>query len=184
MCNSSAEGKDWTKRYVQRFLQKTSYPHYRVLDVGAGRGTYEQLLRQTMPPSTTWVAVEAWGPYIENFKLKDKYDIVLQRDVRSIDLFPHDHYDIAFCGDVLEHMTKEEAVALVDKLRSMCGAIIISIPIIHWPQHDEVNPFQIHVKDDWTHEEMVETFPEISACYVGQQIGVYAILHETYLYMG
>jgi hypothetical protein len=65
-------------------------------------------------------------------------------------------------GDVLEHMTKEEALTVISNLLPRCKYFIISIPIIKWPQ-DAVNgnPFEIHVKDDWSDKEALESFPSI-----------------------
>jgi len=181
MSNSSNEGKQWTERYVKRYLKDIPTPKF--LDIGTGRGTYYRLLNQHFP-NAQWTGVEGYKPYIEGFKLKDKYDIMHHADARelygnNVDVSQL-HYDVVFCGDVLEHMTKEQAVALVEKLRLCCGVLIISIPIIRWPQHDDVNPFQEHVKDDWSHEEVLDSFRGVIQYDQGVSIGVYIVAGDRY----
>ena len=64
-------------------------------------------------------------------------------------------------------MTKDEAIQLVETALDHCDTMIISIPIIHMPQ-DAVNgnPFEIHVKDDWSHDEVMSTWqPYIKSFY-------------------
>jgi hypothetical protein len=64
-------------------------------------------------------------------------------------------------------MTKEEAIKLVENVLTNCQTLIISIPIVHMPQ-DEVNgnPFEVHVKDDWSHDEVMSTWaPYIKSVY-------------------
>jgi hypothetical protein len=92
-------------------------------------------------------------------KLQEKYNSVIIEDVREINWDSLDHIDITFMGDVLEHMTKEQAIDLVDKVMTVSRIGIISIPTKHWPQGAVGgNPFEIHVKDDWTHSEVMDTF--------------------------
>ena len=132
-----------------------------ILDIGAGCGTYYDLFVDThnMLTESQWIAVEAWAPIVEKFSLKTKYQTVLTEDVRNLDWMTVPELDLVFMGDVLEHMTKDEAIAVVDKVMSKSRFGIISIPIIHWPQGiHEGNPFEVHVKDDWSMQEVSETF--------------------------
>jgi 2-polyprenyl-3-methyl-5-hydroxy-6-metoxy-1,4-benzoquinol methylase len=185
MSNSSNEGKLWTKEKVQGYLHNVPDPQF--LDIGTGQGTYYRLFNQYYP-NAKWTGVEGYKPYIEGFKLREKYDVLHHADARelygkNIDISQL-HYHVVFCGDVLEHMTKEEAITLVEKLKSACGILIISIPIIKWPQHDESNPFQIHVKDDWSHQEVMASFTDITAFFVGSAIGVYIVAGDRFINKG
>jgi tetratricopeptide (TPR) repeat protein len=152
------------------------FSHQRVLDIGAGAGTYSDRYRNVLP-KLVWEGVEIWEPYIEKFNLRSKYDVVHTMDARKIEelrTFMIKKYDIAFVGDVLEHMTKEEAIDLLLKLQMMCHTIIVSIPIIHYPQGEyEGNPYEAHVKDDWSHEEVVASFPGLVTFGVENEIGCY-----------
>lgn len=151
-----------------------------ILDIGAGRGTYIKLIKEDnkLCINSTWVAIEAWTPYIQNFKLKEKYDRVINQDVRTLDWSQFKKLDVTIAGDVLEHMSKSDAVALVNNILNNSNFLIISIPIVHFPQDEiEGNPFEVHVKDDWSHEEILETWGQyiINSFRKGtkSKIGVY-----------
>lgn len=133
----------------------------RILDIGAGSGTYINLIKFDNKTCTTaeWVGVEAWQNYIEEFNLTEKYNSIINQDARKLNWDLLGSFSVAIAGDVLEHMTKEDAIILVENILKNCKTLIISIPIIHMPQ-DEINgnPFEVHVKDDWSHEEVMATW--------------------------
>jgi len=135
----------------------------RILDIGAGSGTYINLikLKNNICIDAEWVAIEAWKPYIDKFDLESKYNTVINKDARKLNWNELGKFDVAIAGDVLEHMTKEEAILLVEQIIENCKTLIISIPITHLPQ-DEINgnPFEVHVKDNWCHEEVLETWSQ------------------------
>ena len=71
-------------------------------------------------------------------------------------------YDLVMFGDVLEHMTKEDAIALWKKISKQAKYALISIPITHFHQPMvNGNPYEKHIKEDWTSEEVLESFPGI-----------------------
>ena len=132
-----------------------------VVDIGPGSGTYIQLIKEESQccVDADWIGVEIWKPYIEEYKLESRYSRILNQDVRTVDwaaLAP----DAVIAGDVLEHMTKEEAVVLVDKILAVAKTLIVSIPIRYMPQDEHAydNPHEAHIKDDWSHEEVVDTW--------------------------
>jgi SAM-dependent methyltransferase len=135
----------------------------RILDIGAGSGTYIKLIKKDskLCENAEWVAVEAWKEYIEKYQLENMYDTVLNQDARLIDWQNVGDFSVAIAGDVLEHMTKDEAIQLVNYVLMHCKTLIISIPIVHMPQ-DEIdgNPFEVHVKDDWSHFEVMDTWKQ------------------------
>jgi phospholipid N-methyltransferase len=135
----------------------------RVIDIGAGSGTYVKLVKQefNICKDSLWTAIEAWEPYISEFKLNSLYDQVINVDARTLNWDELGKFSVAIAGDVLEHMTKQEAIQLVEKILENCKVLIISIPIIYMPQ-DEINgnPFEIHVKPDWSHDEVLETWKD------------------------
>lgn len=132
-----------------------------VVDIGPGSGTYIKLIREDAKccVDATWIGVEIWAKYIEEFKLKERYNQIINADVRTVnwqDLNP----DVVIAGDVLEHMTKQDAMKLVDRILSVAKTLIVSIPIRYMPQdeHAYENPHEAHVKDDWSHDEVIETW--------------------------
>lgn len=170
MPKSSKEGKDIILQWVKEHRLET------ILDIGAGSGTYRKMfLKNRIHPTSTWTAIEAWQPYIAEFNLPKLYNNVINVDVRECNFQELGNFDIAFMGDVLEHITKEEAIALVDSVMSISKYAVISIPIIHWPQGESHgNPFEVHVKDDWSHDEVTAAFSKyITKASAGNSIGVY-----------
>ncbi len=169
---SSNEGKN----KISEWIDNINPVYFNVLDVGTGKGLYAYIFRDSHNlQNSKWTGIEIWEPYVEKYNLHSKYDTLLVKDARYID-FGFNKYDIAFCGDILEHMTKKQAQDLVSKLQKCCRNIIISIPIIHYEQGPiEDNPYEIHIKPDWSHEEVLESFDSIVDSKIGNIIGVYKI---------
>jgi SAM-dependent methyltransferase len=151
---SNPETKPWIAEQIAKIKPNT------VLDVGAGKGLYLNLLYDVLGKGNVHVtAVEVWEDYIKFFMLKLRYGTLIQADVRHMD---HFEYDLVILGDVLEHMSKEDAVALWDKVSKQAKYAVIAIPIIHHPQEAiNDNPYEVHVKEDWSTKEVLETFPGI-----------------------
>jgi predicted TPR repeat methyltransferase len=169
-------GKPETAEWFRQNQQNIT----RVIDIGAGSGTYVKLIKQEFDlcHNTEWTAVEAWKDYISKFDLENMYDHVINQDVRTLDWNSLGHFSVAIAGDVLEHMTKDEAVALVNKILDHADTLIVSIPIVYMPQDElEGNPYEVHVKPDWSHDEVIETWaPVIKSFYrksVKSKIAVY-----------
>jgi 2-polyprenyl-3-methyl-5-hydroxy-6-metoxy-1,4-benzoquinol methylase len=157
MGKSLSTGKQQT---LEWFIKNESKIN-RILDIGPGSGTYINLIKinNNVCSNAEWVGVEAWPEYIDRFQLNEKYDNVISEDIRNIDWNKLGNFSVAIAGDILEHMSKEDAIVLVEKILTHCSHLIISIPIIHMPQ-DAINgnPFEIHVKDDWSHDEVMNTW--------------------------
>lgn len=150
---SNPETKPWIMEHVLKLQPKT------VLDVGAGKGVYLNAIRQFMGKAVHVTAVEVWEPYIKFFSLKSRYDEVIQEDVRKIEDFK---YDLVILGDVLEHMSVEEAMALWDKVSKQAKYAVIAIPTVHMPQGAvNDNPYEVHVEEDWTPEKVLSSFSNI-----------------------
>jgi cyclopropane fatty-acyl-phospholipid synthase-like methyltransferase len=142
----------------------------RVLDVGPGAGAYGRLVRQVLTVDVL-DAVEAWEPYVERFGLLNIYDTVTVEDVRRVTKFD---YDVVIFGDVLEHMSRDDAVSVYGLAREQAKAVIVSMPIIHYPQGDEEgNPFEAHVVDHWHHEDILEAFEGLTEFRLFDVTGVY-----------
>lgn len=171
---SAKEGKT----EILSWVNNIDYDFKKVLDLGVGKGTYSRLFRKrhSKLSSAHWIGVEAWQPYIEQFDLRSQYHEIINKDIRLLDYSSLAPIDIAFAGDVLEHVSKEEAIMVVDRVLDICPLLIVSIPIIHYPQGAlEGNPHEIHVKEDWTHREVLETFPRIRKHWTGNIVGCYLL---------
>jgi glycosyltransferase involved in cell wall biosynthesis len=166
MPGSAPAGKPFIRSIIKALNPKT------VLDVGVGSGTYVNLMRTNTAHDCVWTGVEVWQPYVEKFGLDRLYDELAIADIRHWAL--PKRYDLGIVGDVLEHMTAAEAVEVLKKIRDNCDVVIASLPVKHWPQGvHEGNPFEEHIKDDWSHEEVLQTFGIPTQQHVEDGIGVY-----------
>jgi 2-polyprenyl-3-methyl-5-hydroxy-6-metoxy-1,4-benzoquinol methylase len=165
MGTSHPETKPWILQKIRQYKPKT------ILDVGAGSGTYSSLLKRGGYTRASIDAVEVWEPYIDEFNLKSKYRNVYQTDIRDFDRFNH---DLVIFGDVLEHMSVQDALKVWDTASKYCAHAVISIPIIHYHQHAiNGNPYEEHVKEDWSHEEVLQVFTNITDSWQGRITGAY-----------
>lgn len=156
LSTGKAETLNWFRNHESEITK--------IVDIGPGSGTYINLIKETNNYCTTaeWVGIEIWKPYIEKFNLNQRYDQIINQDVRTIDWDMLAPISVVIAGDVLEHITKEDAIILVDKILLAADTLIVSIPIVPMPQDDEAyeNPYEAHVKDDWSHREVMETWSQ------------------------
>lgn len=163
---SSNEGKDWIRKKLS-FVKDVRT----VLDVGPGAGLYNNLLHDLWPKAL-WIGVEIWPPYITQYKLKDRYHILINADIRKLATI--EGLDVVIFGDVLEHMTREEARYLYSRFLPATRYIVINIPIAFNPQGPvNGNENETHVVPDWTHEQVLATFPGITTSFRGKKKGCY-----------
>jgi len=150
---SNPENKPWAQQKIIELRPTT------VLDVGAGQGTYLNLIREGLGAGVIVNAVEVWQPYIDQFDLLNRYDKLFPIDVREMTKFG---YDLVILGDILEHMPESDAIMLWEKISKQAKYAMISIPIIHYHQ-DAINgnPYEVHVEEDWTVERVLEKFSNI-----------------------
>lgn len=151
MPNSADENKKWVSALIQELNPKS------VLDVGAGSGSYGKICKALNIPKID--CIEIWEPYVKEFDLDKIYKNVFIEDAREFDNF---NYELVIFGDVLEHMTKKEALALYSKALEQASTVLFSMPIIKYPQgHEHGNPYEEHIVDDWNHEDIFNYFPNI-----------------------
>lgn len=138
------------KHIIRAWLLDNRKEFKRVLDIGAGVGTYALMGRF---PEQHWTAIEIFEPYVEMFNLEGKYDEVWVDDIRNSKLL--EDYNLIIAADMLEHMAKDEAKAVIEKLLLHCQQLLICVPMIHNDQHAgaEGNQYETHV-DHWDAEEV------------------------------
>jgi len=178
MPTSSERGKTWIQQQCRRIADRIQVRH--VLDIGAGAGTYYNYFGGLFP-AANWDAIEVWTPYIERYQLTQKYNEIFSSDAREVDYgnLPK-WYDMVFAGDILEHMTQSEAQDLVNSVLTHHQCMIISIPVVRMPQNEfEGNPYERHVKDDWSDQEVRATFGrDIVSGHIDEEIGVYLLSRD------
>ncbi len=176
MPTSSKYGKLYSALMIKKLRELL--PVQSILDVGVGKGTYFDILSPHLE-NIKWSGIEVWEPYIERYNLEKKYQILISQDVRQIDFSQGPYYDLTLFGDIIEHMTKKEAQILINAVIPKSNLIMISIPIIPFPQVAvEGNPFEEHIKEDWSHGEVLESFPHIISVFVHEFIGVYFLSNK------
>jgi SAM-dependent methyltransferase len=138
---------------VKQYLVENFDPSNTILDIGCGHGFYIKLLKDHFQK---FDAVEVWAPYIEEYKLTEMYDNVY--NVNILD-FEFEYYDIIIMGDILEHLSREDARNLLYRLKDKCKELIVVVPY-YLPQ-DEVfgNKYEIHLQPDLDDEIMSEHYP-------------------------
>jgi cyclopropane fatty-acyl-phospholipid synthase-like methyltransferase len=149
---SDPDGKPWAlSRYLD--LQPAT-----VVDIGPGEGTYARLMRPHH--RARWGAVEAWGPYVEQFDLNRLYDHVIVADARYLDPVLY-AVDLVIAGDVLEHMTHDDARQLLRRITAYARHLLVSIPVRHLAQGAyQGNWFETHV-EHWHFAEMHDALTKL-----------------------
>lgn len=138
-----------------------------VVDVGAGAGLLLDYLRPWTPVGR-WTAIEVWEPYLKQFHLRQRYDTVILGDVREVNLPEADLY---LLGDVLEHLPREHALDVWNRIRERTRYLAASLPIVHYPQGPEFgNPHEEHLYH-WALEEFLDTFPGVLDSVRGVVVG-------------
>ncbi|MEZ5014649.1 MAG: class I SAM-dependent methyltransferase [Chitinophagales bacterium] len=114
-----------------------------ILDVGCGANSP----LKTFNKGKYCVGIDAFAPSIEKSKAAHIHKEYIQADVLSVDtVVKPGAFDAVLALDLIEHLTKEDGYALLDKLDTVAGKkIFIYTPNGFLPQGDrENNPWQVH----------------------------------------
>lgn len=156
MCNSVVRGKDYLEDfYIKRLNEINS-----VLDIGCGRGIYAGCLK-SLKTSVVWDGIEIWKPYVDKYKynLNRLYNNVFIEDV--IYFKYKKIYDLIIMGDVLEHMSFDNAKTVLTNAVNFSVYNSVSIPLgnsYHPAEHG--NPYQEHITNNWTIDKLIKLFEE------------------------
>ena len=162
------EIKNWIVWALENELRDPDDDYTVCLDVGACDGVWYDLLHEHF---CSMDAVEVWKPNIEKHHLEDKYDDVFYVDIRE---FKYTFkYDLIIFGDILEHMSVEDAQKVLEEAFDWAKDIIVAVPF-RWPQ-DAIygNPYEKHVQDDLTHEIFMERYPGFEPLMLYDNYGYY-----------
>lgn len=160
--NRLAEIYDWAGLLVRDYVL-THYDHgdVEVLDVGAGHGKYRVLL--TVCPKVD--ACEVWEPTVVNENLRSLYRSVYVQDVATLvdeSWWSADvGYDLVIMGDVLEHLTREDAQHVLRRVTEVGADVIVIVPFMYPQDEEDGNVYQRHLQDDLTPELMATEYPSL-----------------------
>ena len=149
------------------FLTNKFGPSTTILDLGAGCGTYSDLLKSKF---TNMDAVEIHQPYVDQYDLKNKYNNVYNENALS---FEFDYYDIIILGDILEHIDEKEGIELIEKLYKKCNELIIGIPFNSEQGVHFDNIYEIHLQAELTNESFLEKYKGFRPLALRYDYGIY-----------
>lgn len=159
---------EYFKDEVSTFLKVSFSRKCAVLDVGAGDGVYYDLLSDYFDKID---AVEVFEPNIEKYRLREKYRQVFNEDIRNFQYSAC--YDIIIFGDIIEHLTVEEAQKVLTYAYSRCRQMIVAVPYVYKQGMVDGNIYEIHKQDDLTPEIMKERYPFLKLLYGNDKYGYY-----------
>jgi hypothetical protein len=110
------------------------------------------------------MGIEIWRPYVEQYRLDERYDYLITEDARIVGFPPKGAFpeaDLCIFGDVLEHMPDGDAVKLWDRARDVSRWLVINLPVRRYEQGPLFgNPHEEHVHH-WDTPSVLERFEGI-----------------------
>lgn len=136
------------------------------LDVGACDGKWSYLLGDYLIMD----GIEIFEPNIVKHNLQKKYRHVFCADIRDFQYF---RYDLIIFGDILEHLTVEDAQKVLRYALPRCRELIVAVPYQWVNRSNYGNPFEFHIQDDLTPELVKERYPELKPFLIYDRYGYY-----------
>jgi len=155
------------KKNVKQYLQSRFTENALILDVGAGCGTYYDLLSDYFKEMH---CVEVFKQNIDKYKLNDKYSAVFNIDIKD---FEYGFYAIIIFGDIIEHLEVKEAQKVLKYAYDRCDEMIVAVPYLMEQGICEDNVYEIHKQSDLTNEIMLERYPMLKLLYKNSKYGYY-----------
>lgn len=139
----------------------------KILDVGAGSGTYGNLLKEHY---NIIDAVEIFPNYIDMFNLKDIYNKIHIGDIMNIET---DEYDYIIMGDILEHLRFMDAIILLEDLTKKGKKVLVAVPYQYEQGEEFGNIYETHHQPDLTVAVMYQRYPMLRLLYGDNKYGYY-----------
>jgi SAM-dependent methyltransferase len=124
-----------------------------ILDVGCGSGGYFELLNGSY---NNIDGIEIYPNYIQMFNLDSKYRRLILGDILLQDLTEWEYF---IMGDIIEHLTYEEALHLIEKIHNSGKFMMIAVPYLFQQDEEYGNIYEIHKQPDLTKEIFLERYP-------------------------
>ena len=137
------------------------------LDIGCGAGSYGRLLQRSFDVVD---AVEIFEPYVAAYGLPSLYRRVFVADALT---FEFDYYDVVILGDVLEHLTEDDGVRLIERIYDRCDELVVAIPFLSEQAVEHGNPHEAHRQAAITHERFVTRYEGVIPYSLRYDYGVY-----------
>jgi hypothetical protein len=144
---------DSNKKPVMDLLKRFRSKY--ILELGVGYGHFGPKIRIEIPGSYL-VGIEIFKPYFEKIPTVC-YKELYNEDIRNFpyeDLCNRVPIQAVMLIDVLEHLNREDGEKLLKRLEDLIQVIIVSVPIIDYPQDSFMgNEWEEH-KTQWKIEEL------------------------------
>ena len=161
--SSFKTGKDEVIDWIKNNFKETDC----CLDVGACDGMYAWLLDGYFDKID---GVEIFEPNIVNNHLKALYDNVYCADIKD---FKYDYYDLIIFGDVIEHMSIEDAQKTLEYAKTRCKDMIVAVPYLLIQDEVFDNPYEVHIQNDITPGIFHERYNGFEPLFIYQEYGYY-----------
>ena len=126
-----------------------------ILDIGAGKGTYADLLQGH---EYVMDAVEIYEPVTE--KLVTKYRTCYCMNVCHFEFLQN--YDLVIMGDVLEHLSVEDAQHVIREALQHTKLLLVAVPFMYEQDSFVDNPYEKHLQPDLNFVTMHKRYPELN----------------------
>lgn len=155
------------KEEIKQHFYKNILYRLNILDVGPGCGTYSHLLKERF---TNMDALEIFEPYINMFDLRSKYNNVMVGDITKFDF---SNYEYIIMGDVLEHLSVEDAKEVMSKIQNLDILCLVAVPYNYEQGTEFDNVHETHLQPDLTPEVMAERYPMLKLVIGDEKYGYY-----------
>jgi len=159
---------NYFKQQTINFITKNYPKHSKILDIGAGCGTYYNLLNPLGYENID--AVEIYEKYIKDYNLEKKYKNIILGNICELEI-DYSIYDLISLGDVLEHIGKKEAKKLIQKIGNT--PILVAVPFESEQSESFGNSYEIHLQSDLTLDIFLERYENLKPFCLRFDYGVF-----------
>lgn len=142
------------KAEIKNWIIKNVPYNGTILDVGAGRGTYSDLLSDN---KYLIDAVECYAPAASY--IKDKYQNVYNVDICHFEY--KREYDLIIFGDILEHLSIEDAQKSLRQAILHSKLVLVAVPFEYEQGAIDGNLAEEHIQTDLNEEIIKDRYPEL-----------------------
>jgi hypothetical protein len=137
------------------------------LDVGAGSGSYGLLLKTYFENID---ALEIFSDYVYEFELHEVYKNVYVSDIMDFNIKKYDYF---IFGDIIEHLSIEDATNLLNYVNMRKQKCMVAIPFEMEQGEEHGNIHETHLQPDLTNEIFIERYPFMKLLFKNDLYGYY-----------
>jgi hypothetical protein len=142
----------------------------KILDVGAGIGTYSNLLKPKGYKNID--CVEIFQKYIDDYSLATKYNKIINENIINLDEELLNSYDLIIFGDIIEHISQEDSLKLFAKIKNKTN-VIVAVPFMASQGEHFGNVHETHLQDKLTFQNFLQNYKNFIPFCVRYDYGVF-----------